>query len=1281
VFGHFRLDGDDLDEAMLRHRASAWGLDPEAYVAACSHAPVLSRATLEVMRLFAAFYPSYPAETQDDSRLAVVPAAPLIPSAPPPTPRTASDRYASVVQASPAAIIAIDADDRVIEWSPAAEQIFGWNAYEVIGRPPPVTEAADRLVDVLYGTSTNDAEVLTTRKDGSEVVVRISTAPLRDADGTVTGALLMAVDVTRRHEAENALRIQRDLGIALGSARNLGDVLRRVLAVTWELCGFDCGGVYAVGPNGLDLVAHTGLPSFFVEAVARLDLSNSFVSSLASGHAAYLGASDFAVVETGEMLHRAGITALASCPIEHEGRVLAILNLGSRISSDVPEHVREVFASISDQLGAVVARIHAEEALREIFDSIDDLLFLADLDGRILDVNAIAQRRLGYPASDLRTMNLVDMHPPSEQDRAEQMLREVRDGHPSAGVLAVLGKRGTRFHVEIRYTQGTWRGRRVIIGMARDVTARQVAEQALRDSEERYRILTECASDMLTRHDVTGRTYFVSPVSISLLGYEPRELYARPFSEIVHPDDIAALHDAQLAAVEGPGTATVSYRCRKKDGTYIWVETTSRGLKDPSTGDITDVVNVTRDITERKRAEDAIRESEARYRVMAEAAQAASRAKSEFLANMSHEIRTPMNGIIGLGGLLRDTMLNAEQRDYLDGILSSADALLTLINDILDLSKIEAGKLTVDPVSFDLLAKIEECIEALGVRAREKGLELVLSHAPAAALRVVADPGRIRQILINLVGNAIKFTESGHVLVSVTRERQSETYLRVRFAVEDTGIGIAQDKLDLIFDKFAQADASTTRVHGGTGLGLAISRELVGLMGGEIGVYSELGRGSTFWFALDFPIATDAPTEGYAREPLLADARVLIVNAHAEERRAVAEMVTAWGGQIDACTETTEALLTLRRASRAGTPYTAVIANLGSVASLGGGGLGTAGLWLSMKQEADQGGTAFLLVSPELTSDVASLKALGSGVVLKPVVPSRLLAALRKVLSRRLNGTRAPSVIPPTLPPRISVGGRVLVVEDQIINQKVVVKTLKNLGCTVDVACNGREALEKLSTGVFDIVLMDWQMPDMNGLEATIEIRRQEASGRHTIIVAVTANAMGGARETCLAAGMDDYLTKPLRPEQLADLLRRWSRRSSPEAQPLVPRDLIQQVDLAPKSPSLYTKLDVLMEDMGADATGDILGLFILDTPRYLNSLGEAVTAQDLSTVVSVAHAFRGVAGTVGAMSLSALCAEIQDSAESTGVEMPRLFSELQRRYEVTVAEMKEFLSRLPGGG
>ncbi|NLV40410.1 MAG: PAS domain S-box protein [Candidatus Hydrogenedentes bacterium] len=843
---------------------------------------------------------------------------------------------------------------------------------------------------------------------------------------------------------------------------------------------------------------------------------------------------------------------------------------------------------------------------------------------------------------------------PEARETVEQELeRQIAQGNGIYLEYPIVDRGGGIRHIAAKgiiFTDGTGRPIRTM-GVCYDITARKNAEQALRKSEQRMNELAEQGRTVVWEVDAEGMFTYVSPVSVLVYGYQPGEIAGRMHFEALHPEEGRAEFAELIRDI---------FRCKepmqgienlilKKDGSVIWVSTSGIPVLDGD-GNLTGYQGSDTDITERRQAHESLERVNrdlaaaiARANALAREAQAASLAKSLFLANMSHEIRTPMNGVIGMTGVLLDTELNAEQRRYAEVIHRSGEALLALINDILDFSKIEAEKLELEAIDFDLRAAVEDVAELLGLRAQEKGLEFICRIAPGTPTLLRGDPGRIRQILNNLGGNAVKFTDTGEVSLTFSGVELPDGTVRLRAEVRDTGIGIPEEKAGSIFNVFEQADASTTRRFGGTGLGLAISRRLVELMGGEIGVESAPGTGSLFWFTVMLGRqAGDAASALTSAE--VRGTHVLVLDDNRTNRIVLSEQLEAWGVRHEEVADAQTALDRLRGAASSGDPFSLVITDM-QMPAMNGEQFGEAVKAVPELRET----RLIMMTSIGQRGDARRLRKSGfSAYLTKPVKQSDLYDCLASVLGTPGGGENAPLITRHRLSEARRGRARILAAEDNPVNQLVIQRVLEKLGFHADVVSNGREAVDALAGEPYDLVLMDLQMPELDGLEATRIIRSGESGVPNPglPIIAMTAHALKGDRDRCLGAGMDDYVTKPIDPALLLEVLEKWL---SPEpavglspppapAAPAAPAAETVPAQAPGESPDLPAfvrerLLDMLSGD--GDAVREVLGQYLESAPEQLARIADCMARGDAAQAGREAHTLKGASANVGAEALA----------------------------------------------
>ena len=802
----------------------------------------------------------------------------------------------------------------------------------------------------------------------------------------------------------------------------------------------------------------------------------------------------------------------------------------------------------------------------------------------------------------------------------------------------------------------------------------EASERAKSESEDRLRSITDSAQDAILMMDPNGLISYWNPAAERICGYTSAEAIGQDLHALIAPKQYHKAHFAALPKFQqtGQGAAvgkTLDLEVHRKDGKDIAVQLSLSAIH---MRDGWHAVGLMRDITDRKKAEQEIIKAK-------ELAEAASTAKSEFLATMSHEIRTPMNGVIGMTGLLLDMGLTDEQRHCAESIRANGESLLGLINDILDLSKIEAGKLDLEIFDFDLQGLLDDFAAAIAVRAYNKGLELFCMAEPPVPMLLRGDPGRLRQILTNLVGNAIKFTNDGEIVIGVALQSETTNDACLLFSVRDTGIGIPKNKTDLLFQKFTQADTSTTRQYGGTGLGLAISRQLAEMMGGTIGVNSEEGKGSEFWFTVRLGKQPE-PAQAEMLPPAdLTGVRVLIVDDNTTNREILFLRLSSWGMRLAEAQDGATALEALLQAVDEKDPFRIAIIDI----DMRMPGISSETLGSAVKADERLAGTDMvMLTSLGMRGDARRFEEIGFAAYLtKPVRHQELKSVLSLILTDK-DATRKKSIATrhstlERLPSFSGSKARILLADDNITNQQVTLGILKKFGFRADAVANGAEALKALETIPYDLVLMDVQMPVMDGLDATRHIRDpQSAVLNHSIpIIAMTAYAMQGDREKCINAGMDDYVSKPVRPQVLAERLEKWLPGGLNEGMQIKGEQMQEKAEETqiPELP-VWDKAEMMERCMGdKDLAETLVNGFLMDAPQHIQALKISLRAGNASEAEYLAHTIKGASANLSGERLRAVAFEMEKSARTGDLTVA---SSRMTELEIQFERLKEVMEK-----
>lgn len=1137
-------------------------------------------------------------------------------------------------EAAPCAMIICRLSDvRVQRWNRGAENLYGWPREDAEGcaLTDLIGENAETpLIDVLAHLRVQgewQGRLTHTRRTGETVVVASSWSLRRGAD-TDADAHVLIVD----HDVTSLVREQRQSDEAAGRFRILFEHTAELNSI------IDARGTYLyANPRYHDVLGYD--PAALIGTSTLSIIHPDDAPKVAAALREVVGHPDGYAANELRLRHADGTwrtLMVRGVNMLHVPGVRGILVT----SRDITDRV-----AMETQLRASEQRLHT------IFVNAPIILTAVDAEGIVTFSAGQQVEKLRPPGAPGPLGQSIFTYFKNNTVITDNIRRALH-GEATTYSMELAGS-AFQTHVQPEFDGD---GRVVgAIGVSVDISDQVRMVNVLSESESRFRHMFDNAPVGVALVALDGRFMQVNQTLCAMVGYPMDELLAITFVDLTVPDDRDLSMQKVQEALAGE-TAHLQFekRYRRSDGQVIWMRINSTLIRDALGAPLHFVSHLV-DISASKAVEHRLEQANQELERLVNL-------RSSFMANMSHEIRTPMNGVIGLTHLLLNTALTSEQRDYVETIRSSGQTLLTIINDVLDFSKIEAGRLTLETVAFDIHKLVDSVISLLSAQASAKGIGLVATVDPLVPTMVMGDPTRLRQILTNLAGNAVKFTQSGEVAVDVTLLSEENGAVLLRCAVSDTGIGIPPDVQATLFTPFTQADSSTARKFGGTGLGLAISKQLVGLMGGEIGVESAAGLGSVFWFSLRLARGHDEerslPWQGAAP-------RALIVSDNATVRGLLEHLLTTWQMTSDTASTGRQALAAISRATHEIHPFDLVLLTR-QYQGLDGLAIATA-----LRSTPTLGHAQMLLLTaqdiPETDLEVAQLAA----ILPLPVPASALYDTFVRLLApagtaaAQSAGARSEQAIPLQLP-----AAHILVAEDNAVNQRVARWLLANLGLTLTMVTNGQEAIDAVQQGwesgsPFDAVLMDCQMPVVDGYMATREIRRRERQrGGHLPIIAMTANAFQSDMQAAKAAGMDDYLPKPVTPDQLEVMLRRWLLAPIDQTPPVLPTLLNEQTVLA--------RLHELHVAVGADLVVELADIFLSDIPQRLAELRQALGAQDAASFAYVAHTLKGSCGNIGAAHLADLCDALQTAGRASDLtNADQILAELEAEVEQVSAQLR----------
>jgi len=1143
-------------------------------------------------------------------------------------------------------------DGKILDANQAALDFFGYSSEQFVG----MYSGDISVLDPAEGKAVR-TRALAERQLCVPGRMRLASAELRDIETYFTPLnvggrpLLFAVmhDVTERLQAESQLRESEEtFRLLTKNIRELfwvkdgeGKKMQYLSPAFQDIWGLPCESIYKDIGSLMDVI-HPDHRQTAVQIFARQlqgeDTETEFRVNAKDGKEKWIRDRAFPICDA-------------------DGRVLRVVGVAE---------------DITERKLANDALRESEERYRATFEQAAIGIVHTSPGGRFLRCNARFAEIIGYKPEEVVGLSYLQVTAPEDEAECAKMLWELINGKkkiPSFEMRYVC-KDGSITWVKstISFLRDSGGDPLYYVTLVEDINARKLAESLLRETSERLMLATRAGGVGIWDRDLLGDRLVWDEQMFRLFGFESgRSLDARQtWVEGLHPDDALQINEGMAAAARGEAEFDTEFRVVWPDGSIHNIRAIAFVQRDDS-GQALHLIGTNWDITPQKRSAEALlqsnrmlQEETARASALAEEAAAATLAKSDFLANMSHEIRTPMNGVIGMTGLLLDTDLSSEQRRFAETVRASGESLLHLINDILDFSKIEAQKLELETVDFDLPRLLGSIAGSIAAQAYAKNIELIASADPEVPTWVCGDPGRVRQVVTNLLGNALKFTSKGEVVLRVVATEKTETQWLLRFSVRDTGIGIPADKLSGIFEKFTQVDSSTTRQFGGTGLGLAISQHLAQLMGGDIGVNSEDGKGSEFWFTVRLGPSAKTEEQSPAESmDALRGLQVLIVDDLASSREVLSRQLIHWGMRTEEAESGIAALQAIYKAKDLGKSFHLVLIDM-QMPGMDGEAVGRAVksderlhdtrivMLTSLgarhgEQRCRQIGFAHTASKPVQREELRSVLLAACGVVPPPGSDSAVLRGASILSDSKQTQS-------------IGMGNaRILIAEDNFTNQQVALGILKKLGLRADAVADGAEALKSLQTIPYDLVLMDMRMPVMDGVEAARRIRDPQSLvlNRDVPIIAMTANVQQSDRDRCLSAGMNDFVPKPVMPDMLQQALQKWL----PSQHLRTSSDGVksESIPAADKGAIIFDGPGILKRMMGdEDLVKLILKSFLDDIPGQILKLKESLQAGDVSASARQAHSIRGAAANVGGERLRHTAKKMEIAADAGDLDGAR---------------------------